>query len=271
MHIPTVGEQVRVISKDKSFSSRAIISDCGPNGTFDVIFNDTQQGDEEIAVPSDRITPLEPFEKDAAENFIDAELLKSHGNVLFTLKDFSAALEYYKKAIRAADIASSSPEVFSTGQCVLVSFQNSIDYQTGIISDVDTGTGAADIMFDDDTLEEEVAIPFSRLQPLPAARKDRLLHRSVYMNMARSVLKKEQKGWAIKYSSIALAIARHFQAQLREADSSEAGTVSSPTEVSKMLADGYYFRGKTLLMACRPKFATQVLVCLRTILRKHTH
>lgn len=252
-----VGETVRVLSKDKTIAYRAIISLCSTNDLYDVILVQCADGqsDEESGVQSDRISPLEKFEKDL-KSCDDADVLKGYGNALFTLKDYTAAMEYYKRAISAT-----TPPVsggFSVGQCVLVSFRDSIDYQSGIISDVALSLCEADVMYDDPATDEELAVPFDLLQRLAEDYKGRLLQRSVYMNMARSALKKEQKGWAIKYSSIAIAIARHVQLTNDENGASAGGAGTSPAEVNKMLADGYYFRAKALLMACRPKFASQV-------------
>lgn len=263
-----VGEAVRVLSSDKSVSYRAIVSLCGADDTYDVILAHSAAGqnDEEVGVQRSRISPIEAFEKIADTDSTEAETLKSYGNTLFTLKDYSATMEYYKKAITVATQSQPAGDAFTVGQSVLVSFRDSIDYQSGIVSDVDVSLSTADVMFDDSAMDEEVAVPFTRLLPLAVSSKDRLLQRSVYMNMARSVLKREQKGWAIKYCSLAIAIAKHFQSTTESLDTSGVTEV----EVNKMLADGYYFRAKALLMACRPKFANQVpllsLHCVKTLL-----
>lgn len=226
---------------------------------LDIIYTTSKlESDEEPSVHSDRITHLLNEELDVKQH-ADAEVWKNIGNSVFALKDYDAAIVYYKRALSELTGSNSSTngDSFSVGQGVIVSHGDSLDCQTGIISDINDAV--ADVMFDDTEVEEETEIPFKRLTHLARGLKNILLQRSIYMNLARSVLKQEQKGWAIKYSSIALAIAHHLEVLVSSNDSDEGDVKLSESEVNKFLADGYYLRGKALLQAHRPKFAAQVL------------
>jgi hypothetical protein len=117
-----------------------------------------------------------------------------------------------------------------------------------MISDVDPIGRTADVELEmTDEVENEVCgVSYDLLMPLCKTEQDQLLQRSLYMNMARCFMKLDQKGWAIKYASLAIAVTLAY-----------AQNPSTP-EVAKLLADCYYFRSKALIAACRPKFATQV-------------
>jgi len=233
------------------------------DATFDIIYASPKGGDdEESSVAGDRIQALLTVEAEFPNiaEIKDAEILKSAGNSLFTLKDYDAALSYYKRALIILNAPSDSSsdraaKGFTIGQGVIISYADSLDCQTGIVSD--TTEDSADVMMDDSELDEETEVPFTRLTQLASGVKNILLQRSVYLNMARCALKQEQKGWAIKYSSVALAISHHLQGVQREGSGSAEAPLTA-AEVKKFLADGYYFRGKALLQAHRPKFATQV-------------
>lgn len=250
---------------DKTRSNKGLVSMVNGDATYDIIYASSKDGDdEESSVAGTRLQSLLPVEVEFPDiaNIKDAEILKSTGNSLFTLKDYDTALSYYKRSLivlhfpgESAQKAASNSVAFTIGQGVIVSYSDSLDCQSGIISD--TTDESADVMMDDNELDEETDVPFKRLTLLACGVKNVLLQRSVYLNMARCVLKQEQKGWAIKYSSVALAISHHLETVQREG--SDCGDVSlSAAEVKKFLADGYYFRGKALLQAHRPKFAAQV-------------
>ena len=250
----SLGEAVRVTSADKTRAGKGMIAMVNGDSTFDIIYSASKlENDEEQAVHSDRIKPFLKEEVDLAESN-DAEIWKNIGNSVFALKDYDAAIAYYKRAL--ALLTSTTGDTISIGQGVIVSYSDSLDCQTGIVSDI--SDGVADVMFDDSEQEEETEMPLKRLTPLASGLKNILLHRSIYMNLARSVLKQEQKGWAIKYSSFALAIAHHLETLLNNNEDNENEAKITENEISKYLADGYYFRGKALLLAHRPKFATQV-------------
>eukprot|EP01032_Pedospumella_encystans_P018630 gene18630-21201_t len=253
----SLGEAVRVTSADKTRAGKGMIAMVNGDSTFDIIYSTSKlENDEEPAVHSDRIKQLLKEEVDESN---DAEIWKNIGNSVFALKDYDAAIAYYKRAL--ALLTSTNGDKVSIGQGVIVSYNDSLDCQTGIISDINDGV--ADVMFDDSDQEEETEIPLKRLTPLVSGLKNILLQRSIYMNLARSVLKQEQKGWAIKYSSFALAVSHHLETLLNNNEANENDAKITESELNKYLADGYYFRGKALLQACRPKFATQDCKCLR--------
>lgn len=256
-----LGETVRVTSVDKTRSSKGIVSMVNGDGTYDIIYTTSKDGDdEESTVAGDRIQPLLPVETDFPDiaDIKDADILKSAGNSLFILKDYDTALSYYKRSVivlNSPDSPDKASKDFTIGQGVIVSYADSLDCLTGIVSDATEDS--ADVMMDDSEIDEETEVPFKRLTQLASGVKNILLQRSVYLNMARCVLKQDQKGWAIKYSSMALAISHHLEGVQRE-DSGSADATLTAAEVKKFLADGYYFRGKALLQAHRPKFAAQV-------------
>lgn len=226
------------------------------DSTFDIIYSTSKlEDDEEPAVHSDRIAHLLKEEVDLVES-IDAEVWKNMGNSVFALKDYDTAIAYYKRALSL--LTATNTEIFSIGQGVLVSYNHSLDCQAGIVSDINDSV--VDVMFDDSEQEEETEIPLKRLTPMANGLKNILLQRSIYMNLARSVLKQEQKGWAIKYCSIALALSHHLETLLNNNEAGDTDAKITETEVNKYFADGYYFRGKALLQAHRPKFATQVSI-----------
>jgi len=257
----TFGEAVRVTSADKTRAGKGMIAMVNGDSTFDIIYSTSKlEDDEEPAVHSDRITHLLKEEVNLVESK-DAEVWKNMGNSVFALKDYDAAIAYYKRALSLLTPTTTSfagAENFSIGQGVIVSYNDSLDCHTGIVSDINDSV--VDVMFDDNEQEEETEIPLRRLTPMASGLKNILLQRSIYMNLARSVLKQEQKGWAIKYSSIALALSQHLQTLLNNNEASDTDAKITETEVNKYLADGYYFRGKALLQAHRPKFATQVSI-----------
>ena len=250
----SLGEAVRVTSADKTCAGKGMIAMVNGDSTFDIIYSTSKlENDEESAVHSDRIKHLLKEEVDLAESN-DAEVWKNIGNSVFALKDYDAAIAYYKRAL--ALLTPTTGDNISIGQSVIVSYNDTLDCQNGIISDINDGV--ADVMFDDSEQEEETDIPFKRLTPMASGLKNILLQRSIYMNLARCVLKQEQKGWAIKYSSFALAISHHLETLLTNNEANENDAKITENEVNKYLADGYYFRGKALLQAHRPKFAAQV-------------
>jgi hypothetical protein len=298
----SVGDKVRVLSVDKSEAHRAIISLYNGNGTYDVLYSApvtvqyNQQIDEDSAITSDRISALLEFEYENASTIAlrTASSWKDCGNSLFALKDYLAASECYKKGIERLTTfencytsVNDANNMLTTGRAVIVTFPGSLDCSTGIISDA--SADGYDVMFGDETLEEELGIPTSRLlllactssrrivqgkesggsameEPLSAAEVC-LLQRSCYMNLARCTLKRRQKGWAIKYCSIALAISKHVVQLSSSSNGSRNELASTGKEGkvvesanSKLLVDCLYFRGKALLAACRPKFAAMVSI-----------
>jgi tetratricopeptide (TPR) repeat protein len=229
------------------------------DGSYEVLLSVGGQ-EEEVVTTEDRLAPLNAFETEPPLPLERqyAEAWKNNGNVLFTAKDFSAAMGYYKKALACLSDRGGGL-TFAMGQEVIVSYPNSINYKSGMVSDADCDARTADVMLeseedDEDEEAEECGVSFDRMLPLAKEASKQLLQRSIYLNMARCALKLELKGWAIKYSSIAICTTHAFVSTARQ----QGLPSSSKEEQGKLLADCYYFRAKALLAACRPKFAAQV-------------
>ena len=253
-----VGQRVRVLDNSKSISYLGIISLINTDDTYDIILSSKGNSgkDELTSVPQDLVSELQSFEIDDSHNGVDAEARKSQGNTLFSAKDYTAALEYYKRGIAALFPTSSNDSLgeYSMGSNVFVAYTDSLNLNTGMVSEVDLSARTADVMIEStDADHEELAVPFGRLLPLSSEPKAQLLQRSLYMNMARCCLKLEQKGWAIKYASIALATSYAYATSAQE-----CGETVALADLDKLMGDCYYFRAKALLAANRPKFATQV-------------
>mmetsp|Transcript_24990 Transcript_24990/g.55448 ORF Transcript_24990/g.55448 Transcript_24990/m.55448 type:complete len:254 (+) Transcript_24990:154-915(+) len=190
----SVGQTVRVLAFSGLAASTGIVSIHNGDGTYDIIYSETAQTDEEANIPASRISALQSFEQ---ADFDSAEAYKSQGNVLFGLKDFPAAARRYKKGLEVLV----APVEVSVGQAVLVSFPDNLDLYCGMVADCD---GVGDVLLDDPrTAMEEAQVPLSSLQPVAA---ERPLQRSLHLNLARCLLKLGRRGWAIHHASVALAL-----------------------------------------------------------------
>ena len=258
-----VGQDVRVENLAKTLSTKAMVSFINDDNTLDVIYgskggnNDSK--DEESSIALDRVHCLEPFEVHRDDvNTLSGETLKEYGNKLFAVKDYRSALDWYKRALIALT-HTGSVEKLSVGSIVLVSRDKSIDYYVGMVSDVvapSSGkTSLYEVMYDQDNeyneeLEtDEETVSKDRLTVVSSDIHDRATQRAVYLNMARSYLKLNEPGWAVKTSSIALFITLYILG----ANQGTAVSVSN-----KHLVDAYYFRAKALLSVNRPGFASKV-------------
>ena len=175
---------------------------------------------------------------------------------------------------------------FSVGQSVLVCKNNKLDYVEAIVTDVKEGKTPSqifvDVMWSDDINsveketgeedEEEMDVSIDRVVPLPNEKKNKQddnttkesigntrenafnLIRSIFLNLARCELKRNRKGWAIKFSSIAVSISKYVLSKSQ--GNMSAGNVAT---IEKFLADALYFRINALLLANRPKFANTVI------------
>ena len=198
--------------------------------------------EEESGVSIDRIRRLEIFEKDDGNSDpIDFNILKDQGNIIYSLKDFKAAEDYYKMALRIMLVPFNVSMAYLTiGQEVLVEALQTLDYNAGMISGINED--CVDVVFDDDD-DELCDCKVTSLIPL-CKPVDRIIQRSVYMNMARCSLKRHRNGWATKYCSIAIAISKSL--------------ICDEENHKKQLADSLYFRGKLLISINRLKFAEKV-------------
>ena len=274
-----VGKFVRVKSLDGESSRRGMISLINGSDSelfVDLIYADNEE--EECDINNSRIELLQQFEEKPLKSELSnenesAECLKGWGNILFKLKDYSAATEYYCKALLKLDPPpvslvpsfakkiQSSGKSISIGQSILVAKDNSFEYRNARVSDVNATS--VDVLYDgtitgDDDDDEENGVSLDRVVSLPRSSfdtrsqsddsmvksSDLLLQRSIVLNLARCEFKRARKGWAIKYSSVALALSKMTE----QIDSHDALG-------SSLVADAIFFRSTVLLAANRPKFA----------------
>eukprot|EP01038_Epipyxis_sp_PR26KG_P014779 gene14779-19861_t len=191
-----------------------------------------------------------------------SENIKEYGNKLFMVKDYSQSLLYYKRALELLLQQKSHAESlknetsFFIGSYVLVSTPKSLEFKIGMISD--QNDNMYDVIYDnsnndEDENDEENNISSDRLYLLTYGSEGRSLQRSLYMNMAKCCLKKNQTGWSIRYASMALALLLSL---------SHAEDYSDVKSSKKQLGDAYYFRAKALITANRPQLAMKDMIQL---------
>lgn len=252
-----VGAKVRVCSKDRTSSGVAIISLINEE-SFDIIFDASNE--EECNVLASRMMPLEDFEE---EESLDEESnpmkLKEYGNILFRHKDFDSAMQIYAKALKVIGKNNRSSRIFSVGSSVLVTTKGTLLIRPGIVSG-DEVESRRDIMYEECGADgdgqakslptEDEAVSVSRLFSLGEMRH-RDCQRACYLNMARCAMKKQLHGWAVKYASLALAVAEMLGEEYVSTQSVCLGT--GTTEMwKKQAADCIYLRAKSLVSAGRP-------------------
>jgi len=268
-----VGQAVRVRGADQTIARRGIISLVhSPPTSFDIIYENSlrnvnitaARGDEEERVDATRMSALLDFESQHSIDISSASTLKSNANTLFGLRDYQSALVFYMKAMER--LVGGIP--LQVGCLVLVSYLDSADLRTGMIADSDDSM--YDVLLDADGRshsEEEVVVAADRVLVLAASPPDRVLQRSLYLNMARCASKLSLKGWTVKYASIALAISSFMNLENPEAACTTASSDIYPSDSNAdsevdavgLLADCLYFRGRSLLTACRPQMARKVM------------
>jgi len=107
---PEVGSTVRVLLADGLRRERALVLTVGDNGDVEVLT--TGPPETELVVPLESAEPLEPFEgakqgpgcaraDEDAVAFV--ERLKEEAKVLYGKKDFAAASQWYRTAIKALE------------------------------------------------------------------------------------------------------------------------------------------------------------------------
>ena len=99
----SVGERVRVTSVKDGTSQRGIIACCNVDESFDIIYDAkfdsrSDQSDEEFSVQPSRVASLIFFELSDHTINLPSEM-KEYGNTLFKLKDYDAAIQYYKAGV----------------------------------------------------------------------------------------------------------------------------------------------------------------------------
>lgn len=215
--------------------------------------------EEESGINIDRVKKLEYFEnRNTSDNFsdnIEFSKLKEEGNVLYALRDYKSAEDYYKYSLKIMKVPfSSSMNLFSIGQEALVEQNGSIDFDFGMVSGINSDK--VDILLDNgDELNDCL---LTSLVLLCNNNNNKTIQRSIYMNMARCSLKRHRNGWAVKFSSIAIAISMSI---LSNENSNNNNNINKE-EIHKQLADSFYFRGKLLISINRSKFAEKVLIII---------
>lgn len=207
----SVGCKVRCWSPDftRKQSSRLAVISYIEEKSADLLFLDSSNDEEECDVDISRLFNPEIFESESFEETQDndATTLKDRGNALFTkCKDFLAAEKMYLSALEKLGIPQSS---YSVGSTVLILPNNPkkvLDLSPATVIDHNPSSGTYDIMIDD--TEEDVTILAERIVGLAAHPSSQELQRSLWMNVARCLTKREQYGWAVRYSSYALACAQ---------------------------------------------------------------
>jgi tetratricopeptide (TPR) repeat protein len=237
-----VGARIRVMDREGKSSCLATISYIDDsNNVVDLILEDSLQ--EECGVSVDRLSELNDFEQlnDRKVSDVTAFTLKEYGNAVFSSKDFSSAIHYYTKAL---DLLNAEP--ISIGSEVLVLVRNA--YFSGMVSSVEPIKSLVEVELDYD---EEITVKQSDAIALSRSLEDLKLQRSLYLNLAKCAHKKCLRGWAVRYSSIAIAVLDFIFKTVTLAD-------ADVKELQKAKVDSHYFRGRVLLECNRPKNAEKV-------------
>ena len=244
---------------------RAEISCVNGDQTVDVIYLcRTARGeiDEECNVTEDRCAKLLDWEFDNDSD--DALYLKDCGNMLFALKDYEAAVEWYHRALEKLEFpklsigctvitaplpsSSSSSSSSSGGDTTHRSFR------IGTVSDCDDSSSVitkCDIMYDDlnydgdghgDGDDEEVDMEASRVTIIHPDRSKQTIQASLYSNLAKSSFFLHRFGWAVRNSSIAILI------QTQE-------SIHGDEKRKKNVCDMYFVRIRAFLSSGRPRLA----------------
>lgn len=249
-----VGLVVRVYAVDGQSARRATVALVNDDGTADVLFTD-EADSEACGVLPERIEALLPFELEETGND-DPAALKESGNHLFTkVKDYAAAMHFYARALRAlASLNHKGSAHLSVGSAVLVEQPGSVSVKTGMVADSDEDARTVDVFYDDGLEEESVAR--SRLLALAEIRL-RSVQRACFLNSARCCVKRELVGWAVKYASLALAVTEMLSGEYTPVATDSSNAIAGDAVWGKQAADCILLRGRSLLLAGRPGFASQ--------------
>lgn len=204
-----VGAQVRV--RTATGCRRAVVSYLNPeDGTVDVLF---QASEEEGTFPYSCLLALEKFETEpqpAHESTVSlADWLKSNGTVLFKLKDYQAAADYYTEALKLLK----SP-VLSSGAVALVrpigrpTRTSPLPVRPALVLAVEAEY--ADLLYLDDQ-SEEASVMMSRLVLL--LRNQLMPATALYMNLARCMLNLNKPEFSVQYCGRARAAAQAMAAE----------------------------------------------------------
>ena len=143
-----IGSKVRVLHERNGSRQRGtvcLINDEENMVSYDIIY-DAHHNEEECGVHPSRLSRLEDFELDNLDCYT-ANQLKEYGNVLFRLKDYDAAVLYYRSSLSTL----LRPFSFSVGSTVLVQKSPSV-YVSGMIAD--ESDSLYEVVYDDEQLED---------------------------------------------------------------------------------------------------------------------
>jgi hypothetical protein len=186
--------------------------------TCDVLYY-KQCGDaaeeEECGVEQARLAAAEPWEQQQGED-VTAQELKEWGNALFSRwRDYGAAEKHYKRALNLL-----SPPAATTGALALVlpsDPSKNLDMRAATVDVEDEGQ--FEVTFEDvEGGGEGVLSPAQIAAVLAPAAYQRELQRVLWLNLARTALKREQHGWAARYASLSLCTARVLESSKGQGD-----------------------------------------------------
>jgi hypothetical protein len=271
-----IGHYVRVYDSESTESHArigmiAFINE--NNGTCDIVFNSkstsTTSSQSREQETSDRdgvswflIRSLEPFEYLALESKkydSSATRLKEQGNIIFGLRDYDKASELYLAALDVLNKASSS---LSIGSEIIIQLKpNSTFLFTAMISSVqDDGRYEVEMSEDVDVFEDSVSIVeksqivsviFPDVKGSTNGNENRILQRSLYINLSRCCMKRTRLGWAVRWINMAMAITRCIESDY---DSSSSGS-SPPIDILKCKTDEYFIRCRAFITANKLELA----------------
>lgn len=252
-----VGQKVRV-NTDNS-TRVAIISFVNESdGTYDVIYDNNAE--EAANLSKTKVSRLESFEYD--EMSTDPPTLKEHGNVLFSKYDYISAHSYYTNSLSL--LTKQSP--IEIGSNIIIQRnKTSTDYSIGMISDI--YGSLADILYDNTSdingEEEDLGVDISQVTVIVPKFEE--LQRSLYLNLCRCCMKQGLYGWAVTWSSRAIALSKHLIQQHIPSTDTNSLNNTTPNKLNKQLSDGYYLRASLLLSAHRPYLARRDVIHLLSL------
>lgn len=94
----SVGQRVRINSREKNTAVRGMIVCQNADGTYEIMYDSNSECFQ--ATDLELIAPLEKFESLDLMSQSNIQK-KEYGNILFKLRDFAAAILYYKSALHS--------------------------------------------------------------------------------------------------------------------------------------------------------------------------
>jgi len=190
-----VGARVRVPRGDGT--ARAMISSLDGD-EMEVVYDEGDE-DEAVLACSDA-RALESFEESGFETAetADAATNKERGSVLFKLKDYAAAADYYKKVLAVMK------GKLSVGALVMLNYKNQL--KVGTVSCLEKDT--VDVTYDDDDDDDDDVPRKCVVLVLPNDEGDRILLLTTYLNLARCATRVARFKDAVTCATLASGIAQ---------------------------------------------------------------